>query len=179
MYEQLEEIVQLASQSLPERPDGIVTVVKYTSSTRENCRATEGQYEPLARKYPSTLFLRTFDDYKDASILFSKAHISNYPTYDLFYGGNRVARLEGSSSSSELNEWIDRYVLLNSNLDLFSEQAPQPTSSSTQTTPTTTARFIPGYDWDKRKGFFDDTADKMENDFEDSFGNWIPPMEED
>jgi hypothetical protein len=46
-YEQLEEIVKLAAQPLPERPDGIVTVAKFTSATRDDCRTTEAEYERL------------------------------------------------------------------------------------------------------------------------------------
>ena len=40
-YEQLVEIVQLASQPIPERPDGIVCVAKFTSASRLECRSTK------------------------------------------------------------------------------------------------------------------------------------------
>ena len=58
LYEELEEIVKLASQSIPERPDGIVVVVKYSSANREECRSTEAEYERFARENPATVFLR-------------------------------------------------------------------------------------------------------------------------
>jgi hypothetical protein len=45
-------------------------------------------------------------------------------------------------------------------------------------TPRTTARFLPGYDWDKDRGFFDDAADKAQEDFEAQFGNWLPNTED-
>ena len=35
--EDLTDIIQLSSQPLPERPDGIVMVAKYSSSTQRNC----------------------------------------------------------------------------------------------------------------------------------------------
>jgi len=91
-YEQLEEIVKLASQPLPERPDGIVAVAKYSkaspaSSDGEDCRATEAEYERLARQNPATLFLRCFAEYENAAILIAQAQVVAWPTFDVFYGG--------------------------------------------------------------------------------------------
>ena len=97
-YEQLEEIVKLAAQPLPERPDGIVAVAKYTSATLDSCRTTEAEYERLARDNPASIFLRCFQEYDNADILIGKANIQNWPTFDLFYGGNRVARVEGPAA---------------------------------------------------------------------------------
>ena len=85
--EQLEEIVQLAKQALPERPDGIVTVAKYTSASNQDCRTTEGEYERMARSNPATLFLRCFNEYENSNILFGQASVTVLPTFDLFYGG--------------------------------------------------------------------------------------------
>ena len=75
------------------------------------------------------------------------------------------------------------YKMQNSKLDLFSEDAQNEqrlawgdgtlTSSSPSSTPSTTARFIPGYDWDKSDGaLFDDAANKAQESFEDTYGNW-------
>lgn len=88
LYEQLQEIVDLASRPLPERPDGIVAVAKYTSAAREDCRATEAQYERMARKNPATIFLRCFEEFENASVLLGKANVQTWPTYDIFYGGS-------------------------------------------------------------------------------------------
>lgn len=85
--EQLEEIVQLASQPLPERPDGIVLVAKFTSATTGPCRDTEAEYERLARQNPSSLFLRCFAEYENAPLLMGQAAVTTLPTFDLFYGG--------------------------------------------------------------------------------------------
>ena len=38
---------------------------------------------------------------------------------------------------------------------------------------------VPGYDWDKKGGFFDETAENMENDFMDTYGDWRPQTEDD
>lgn len=74
-YEQLEEIVKLAAQPLPERPDGIVTVAKYTSARVDDCRATEAEYERMARSNPATIFLRCFAEYENAPILLGTPYI--------------------------------------------------------------------------------------------------------
>lgn len=83
--DQLEEIVKLASAALPERPDGIVTVAKFTSASTEknnnnNARSTEAEYERLARANPATLFLRAFAEYENSDILFGTAQVSVIPT---------------------------------------------------------------------------------------------------
>jgi hypothetical protein len=86
-YDQLEEIVKLAAQPMPERPDGIVCVCRYTSAASGDCRATEAEYERLARKNPATIFLRCFAEYQDAALLHGQAKVTIFPTFDLFYRG--------------------------------------------------------------------------------------------
>ena len=186
LYEELEEIVQLAGQPIPERPDGIVCVAKYTSATRPECRATEAEYERLARANPATIFLRCFEEYENASLLFGQANVQTWPTFDIFYGGNRVARKEGPDIA-ELQEILSMYQFQNSDLDLFSEDASRKraqqwgdgTAKDMSRTPRTTNRFVPGYDWGSSKGFFDDLGDKAQESFEDTFGNWVPNIEDD
>ncbi len=167
---------------LPQRPDGIVTVAKYTSATRQNCIATEDQYERLARENPATLFLRCYEEYENAKTMLAQAQISTLPTYDIYYGGNRVARIEGDLL--ELDRMLNMYQIQNSKLDLFSEDADNErrlawgegkmASASNSATPRTTARFLPGYDWDRQGGAFDEAADKAQDSFEDMYGNWLP-----
>jgi hypothetical protein len=86
-YDQLEEIVKLAAQPMPERPDGIVCVCRYTSAQSDECKATEAEYERLARKNPATIFLRCFAEYADAALLQGQAKVTTLPTFDMFYGG--------------------------------------------------------------------------------------------
>jgi hypothetical protein len=92
-YEQLEEIVGLAAQSLPGRPDGIVTVAKFTSAQSDSCRSTEAEYERVARANPATLFLRCFKEYESSEILFGQAQVTVLPTFDLFYRGKCHPRI--------------------------------------------------------------------------------------
>jgi hypothetical protein len=202
--------VQLASQGLPERPDGIVCVAKYTTVASPDAKATEAEYERVARQNPATIFLRCFAEYENTSILLGQADVTVWPTFDIFYGGepfslrrpsdltvkkfrsqqdnkfylitsmsigNRVARVEGNNHA-EVEELLKRYQFQNTKLDLFSEDSPQPwgdgKARDPMRTPRTTARFLPGYDWDKDRGFFDDLADKAQSDFENQFGNWLP-----
>ena len=116
---------------------------------------------------------------KNADNLFQRARVEVLPTFDIFYKGNRVARVDGPRFS-EVETVVNQYQLLNSDLDLFSESAndvvdvnsnsgrPQPSpwgqgsGGSSQVdftkTPRTTASFIPGYDWNKKGGFFDELA---------------------
>lgn len=103
-----------------------------------------------------------------------------WPTFDLFYGGNRVARLE-SSQHEQVQELLDSYQFINSKLDLFSENTITPWGEvrDMTKTPRTTNRFLPGYDWGSNKGFFDATADRMEKDFEFMYENWTPPVDDD
>ena len=186
LYEELNEIVQLAGQPIPERPDGIVCVAKYTSATREECKATEAEYERMARENPATIFLRCFEEYENSHLLFGQANVQTWPTFDVFYGGNRVARMEGPNLQ-ELDEILNMYQFQNSELDLFSEDASRKRelqwgdgkAKDMSRTPRTTARFVPGYDWNSDKSFFDEQGDKAQQSFEDTFGNWVPNIEDD
>jgi hypothetical protein len=186
IYEELEEIVQLAAQPIPERPDGIVCVAKYSSIQRDDCQATEAEYERLARKNPATIFLRCMEEYENANLLLSQANIQALPTFDVFYQGNRVARVSGSDMV-ELERVLQMYQFQNSELDLFSENAERTrlvkwgdeTTKDMNRTPRTTARFVPGYDWNSNKGFFDKQASKVEKDFADTYGNWVPIIDDD
>lgn len=92
--EQLEEIVKLASQPLPERPDGIVLVAKFTSSLAPEAKATEAEYDRMARKNPATLHLRCLAEYENSHILFGQADVTVMPTFDIFYGGRFCAILK-------------------------------------------------------------------------------------
>jgi hypothetical protein len=185
-YEELEEIVKLASQPIPERPDGIVCVAKYSSATRPECRATEAEYERMARENPASVFLRCFEEYENAHLMVGQADVQTWPTFDIFYGGNRVSRMEGPDLG-ELVDILNMYQFQNSELDLFSEDSSQKRklqwgdakSRDMSKTPRTTARFVPGYDWNSDKGFFDDQGDKAQESFEDTFGNWVPNIEDD
>jgi len=188
-YDELEEIVQLASQPIPERPDGIVVVAKFTSSRRPECQATEAEYERFARNNPATIFLRCFEEYENAHLLIGQVNVQMWPTYDIFYGGNRVARIEGSSLA-ELDNALHKYQFQNSKLDLFSEEAMQKRQMSwgdvgsvkannINQTPRTTNRFIPGYDWNKKGSAFDELGGKAQQSFEEMFGNWMSNIDDD
>lgn len=110
-----------------------------------------------------------------------KANVQNWPTFDIFYQGNRVARVEGSNYA-ELEKVLELYQFQNSQLDLFSEDSKRPwgdgRSFNATKTPRTTARFIPGYDWGSDRGFFDELGDKAAQSFEEQYENWIPPIDD-
>ena len=88
-----------------------------------------------------------------------------------------------SFASISLQGWITRYGFTNSKTDLFSESANSELAwgkgkDGEDGTTRTTARFVPGFDWDKKKGAFDDAADKAEEAFESMFENWTPDVED-
>jgi hypothetical protein len=95
-FSQLSEIVSLTSMPLPERPDGVVLVAKYSSTSLPNCVATERQYEDLARANPDALFLRSYEEYEGFEALAGNQGVAVLPTYDFYFKGNRVARVEGN-----------------------------------------------------------------------------------
>mmetsp|Transcript_13413 Transcript_13413/g.37746 ORF Transcript_13413/g.37746 Transcript_13413/m.37746 type:complete len:226 (-) Transcript_13413:1509-2186(-) len=78
LIEELEQIVQLASQPIPERPDGIVVVVKYSSASRAECRATEAEYERFARGNPATIFMRCMEEFEDAHLLLEQVNVRSW-----------------------------------------------------------------------------------------------------
>jgi len=89
--------------------------------------------------------------------------------------GNDVGRVQ---------EVLDGYHLINSKLDLFSEDVDNERrvalgEGSREGTPRTTAAFIPGYDWDIEGSAFDEAAKKVQDDFEDSYGDWVPNISDD
>jgi hypothetical protein len=182
-YDQLQEIVQLASQPIPERPDGIVVVVKYSSALLASCRPTEAEYERLARANPASIFLRNMKEYEN--LLLGQVNVQTLPTHDIYYRGARVRRVEGSNMA-ELDEAINQYQFQNSLLDLFSEEVTYKRQQSwdhsakqANSTPRTTNRFVPGYDWNKKGNAFDEAGGKAQQSFEDAFGGWLPNIDED
>ena len=76
--EELENIVQLASQPIPERPDGIVVVVKYSSGSRDECRATEAEYERFARNNPASIFMRCMEEFENAHLLLEQVNVRSW-----------------------------------------------------------------------------------------------------
>ena len=78
LIEELEQIVQLASQPIPERPDGIVVVVKYSSASRDECRATEAEYERFARNNPASIFMRCLEEYENSHLLLEQVDVRSW-----------------------------------------------------------------------------------------------------
>ena len=88
-----------------------------------------------------------------------------------------------------VQEVLDGYQLINSKLDLFSKEADNERRvawgegklgrGSGEGTPRTTAAFILGYDWDIEVSAFDEAAKMVQDDFEDSYGDWVPNISDD
>lgn len=78
LIEELENIVQLASLPIPERPDGIVVVAKYSSASRDECRATEAEYERFARNNPASIFMRCMEEYENSHLLLEQVDVRSW-----------------------------------------------------------------------------------------------------
>ena len=159
-----------------------MTVAKFSSAASTDARATEAEFERLARKNPATLFLRSFQEYENADLLFSTAQVTVIPTFDVFYQGNRVARIEGPNHA-EVEELLERYQFQNSKLDLFSEESNKPwgdgkARDNPMATPRTTNRFLPGYDWNKKSPMEGGSEGGGGSSFEEEFGNWLPNLDD-
>mmetsp|Transcript_10679 Transcript_10679/g.21972 ORF Transcript_10679/g.21972 Transcript_10679/m.21972 type:complete len:244 (+) Transcript_10679:79-810(+) len=179
--DELQSILSLSSQPMPNRPDGVVVVVKYTSISLNN---QEGGYISMSRDHPDTLFLRIFKEYDNSDATFAYSSVSSTPTYDIYSSGRKVGRVVGENLD-EVEGWVTRYGYVVSKTDLFSEGVDARETlkwkpgQGDRNTPRTTAAFIPGYDWDKKGGFFDETAKEMEDNFMDTFENWRPDVDDD
>ena len=115
--------------------------------------------------------------------LVSTMDVRVLPTWDIYFKGNRVGRVEGSKEG-EVAGWIARYGYQNTDLDLFSEDSTENSLAwgkrgSEAGEVRTTARFVPGYDWDREGSAFDDAAQKAEDAFTDDFENWSPNVDDD
>jgi len=83
-----------------------------------------------------------------------------------------------------LEEVVGNYQFLNSDLDLFSEDADNKRRlawgegkiKGDAGTPRTTAAFIPGYDWNLEGSAFDEVAKKVDEQWEDTYGDWVPDI---
>lgn len=160
----------------------------------------EAEYERMARQNPATVFLQCFRERttiqpqsgsSSSSLVWDQANIVVCPTFDVFYGGNRVARVEGNEYN-QLQQVLDLYQMQNSKLDLFSEDANarkqrltwgngQMPKMSAMNTPQTTNRFIPGYDWNNDRGFLDDLSNQSQDDsddFETTYEEWTPNIDD-
>lgn len=168
---ELHEIVKLASRPMPDRPQGMVCVAIYTTSNwKDNKNNNMEPYVVLARNYPGSLFLMNSNinnSINNRLLLPSSASPS--PTtkttvIHVYAGGKRVAQIVENSLCGGNNEGVLSQLqhVLESQLQhaplTFDLLAPTPSSSSLPT----------------------ETIDAVaeEYDFESSYGNWLPNVED-
>ncbi|EKX55415.1 hypothetical protein GUITHDRAFT_99193 [Guillardia theta CCMP2712] len=151
-------IASLASRPLPNRPDGTIVCVLYSSVEDMSLQAINMDFERLAEVFPDCIFLRCYKEYEGSSITFATRQVVSFPTFEYFYKGTQVARTTGPNLN-EVKEKIRQFGFIVSKTDLFSDSAsswskqgikePQdPTKLAwdreADNAASTTMRFIPG-----------------------------------
>eukprot|EP00284_Hemiselmis_tepida_P018140 CAMPEP_0174941632 /NCGR_PEP_ID=MMETSP1355-20121228/72267_1 /TAXON_ID=464990 /ORGANISM="Hemiselmis tepida, Strain CCMP443" /LENGTH=119 /DNA_ID=CAMNT_0016188753 /DNA_START=65 /DNA_END=421 /DNA_ORIENTATION=+ len=93
--EDLLQIVELASQPLPNRPDGTVTVIMYTSVEDPANQAVEYEYERMSEQRPDCVFLRCYKEYQGAQNFLAVRNVATFPFFEVFYRNAGVGRVAG------------------------------------------------------------------------------------
>lgn len=162
---ELHEIVKLASRPLPDRPQGMVCVAIYTSNSKNDNYDNNNMemYETLARNYPGSLFLMNTNmnnSINNKFLMSSQASQTTITTViDVYARGNRVAQIVENSRGGNEGVLLQLQHVLDSHLsqEQLTFDLLAPASSS-----------LP-------KGTMDTST---EYDFESSYGNWLPNVED-
>lgn len=161
---ELHEIVKLASRPLPDRPQGMVCVAIYTSNSKNDNYDNNNveQYETLARNYPGSLFLMNTNmnnSINNKLLLPNSASQTITTIIDVYARGNRVAQIVENSRGGNEGVLLQLQHVLDSHLskEQLTFDLLAPASSS-----------LP-------KATMDTSA---EYDFESSYGNWLPNVED-
>lgn len=169
---ELYEIVKLASRPLPDRPQGMVCVAIYTTSSNwkdNNKNNNMEAYEILARNYPGSLFLMNTN--MNNSINNNLLLPSSPPSpatittiIHVYAGGKRVAQIVENS-------------LCGGNEDVFLSQLQHELESQLQHAPPLKFDLLAQT---PSSSLPTETIDKVaeEYDFESSYGNWLPNVED-
>jgi len=183
-------LVELAANPLPGAEEGVIVVAKYTDSKREGKLVSEFDkwgdaevtvdegYSQLAVEYPSTIFLQCDACFAGGKIAMATAGVTTLPTFDFFFKGNKVGRVSGPQYN-EVRGWLTRYSMTsltgeaNPDAPDFVNNRVEPWGEKKNMgrTPRTTARFVPGFDWDSSQGAFDKAGKDAEDKFRAIFGS--------
>jgi len=121
-------IASLASRPLPNRPDGTLVCVLYSSAEDLSLQAINSDFDRLAEAFPDCIFLRCFKEYEGSMLTFATRQVASLPTFEFFYKGTRVAWTTGPNMN-EVKEKIRQFGFVVSKTDLFSDSASSWTSS--------------------------------------------------
>eukprot|EP00291_Cryptomonas_curvata_P019355 CAMPEP_0172163710 /NCGR_PEP_ID=MMETSP1050-20130122/7423_1 /TAXON_ID=233186 /ORGANISM="Cryptomonas curvata, Strain CCAP979/52" /LENGTH=127 /DNA_ID=CAMNT_0012833931 /DNA_START=231 /DNA_END=611 /DNA_ORIENTATION=- len=115
----LSNIIKLASSPLPNRPDGTVVCVMYSSVDDWGCQSYDGEFDRLSLRHPDCVFLRCYKEYRGADSLLTARQVSSVslPAFEVFYGGNTVARV-GGPQLNQVEQYIRQFGFAVSTTDL-------------------------------------------------------------
>jgi len=116
-------VVALASNPLPNRPDGTVVTIQYSSNDDYTCKTIDQEFDRLSIQHPDCVFLRCYKEYQGAPITMTSRGITNLPTFEVFYKGAPVAKVDGSRIS-EVQDYIKQFGFVVSKTDFFSSNSP-------------------------------------------------------
>jgi hypothetical protein len=122
LEEDLMGVVAMAGQPLPNRPDGTVVVVAYSSTEDYGCMATDAEFGRLSEKYPDCVFLVCHKEYVGAEMTMSSRGVTSLPSFEVFSRGSRVAVVTGPRLD-EVETKIKQFGFSLSKTDLFSDKS--------------------------------------------------------
>ena len=96
--EDILNVVQLAKKPLPNRPDGVVVCVQYSSSEDFGCKATDDEFDRLSEKMLDCIFLRCYREYEGSAMTMALRDVTLMPTFEVFYRGDAVCKIAGPLS---------------------------------------------------------------------------------
>jgi hypothetical protein len=120
--EDIMNVVQLAKRAMPNRPDGVVVCVQYSSADDVTCMALDAELDRLSETHLDCIFMRCYTQYEGAATTMALRDISSVPTFEVFYRGDSVAKIRGSRIN-EVEQKLKQYGFVVSNTDLFGQSS--------------------------------------------------------
>ena len=120
--EDILNVVQLAKKPLPNRPDGVVVCVQYSSSEDFGCKATDDEFDRLSEKMLDCIFLRCYREYEGSAMTMALRDVTLMPTFEVFYRGDSVCKIAGPRIN-EVKERMQQFGFVVSTSDLFGQSS--------------------------------------------------------
>jgi len=117
------QICTLASQPLPNRPDGTLVIVQYSSVGETSCKMADGEFDRLSTEYADCVFLRCYREFKGADTTFTLRQITAVPTFEVFNRGQLAGKVTGTRLN-DVQDLIKQFGFVVSKTDFFSSSSP-------------------------------------------------------
>jgi len=96
--------------------------VQYSSVDDVTCMAVDAEFDRLSEDHLDCIFLRCYKEYEGASMTMGVRDISSVPTFEVFYRGDMVSKINGPRIN-EVKERLKQYGFVVSNTDLFGQSS--------------------------------------------------------